>query len=567
MKKIILLILIMLTAAFGTIVALAEASDITINKTEDANNKRLTVSGRTAEGAEMGISIHVKNESGETVYYDAVKSRENGEFSFGVDAAYFADGQYYVSVSDEENTASFDFSVPFNVADNEPIKASVSSGIILINGEGSIDSEFSRAYVGLSNITVSKGKISKDNYEIKGLPEECDVTVTAVSERELVLDFSGEIKDMLNDKDIEILLKSSIIYSGSANTDSAEIKGIKIYNSEKSTRVWLGDSNNFSVKMKNETQAPGNTIELELMFRKMNVDNVLEYGKDYTFSKEKLPDGINLILTANKSANKLLISFSGSAKQRVSNDIIIDDLIIKANCAEGSIADSRPVSVTITKANSSFEGGGVMGGGGKTTEPAVNTPNTWNGAHTVDSEKKTYFNDAVSHWAENAINKLASASIINGYDDNTFRPDNSITRAEFVTMTVKALKLNTNNTYNSSFKDVYVDSWYAKQIQCGLDNGFISPDEYFRPNDNIKRSEAMKILIGAYLINHDKVNVIINTDSFSDSSDIPEWSKESIEQGLSMGIVKGYDDASFKPSKNLTRAEAATILSKIIDVL
>ena len=366
------------------------------------------------------------------------------------------------------------------------------------------------------------------------------------------------------------MLKSSIIYSGSANTDSAEIKGITIYNLEKSTRAWFGDLGTLSLPMKNETQAPSGTAELELMFRKMNIDKVLEYGKDYTFSNDKLPEGINMVLTANKADGKILISFIGSAKQSVTAPISIDDLVIKSNCAVGAVSDSRPIAVTITANKSgSQQGGGNSnnGNGNSKTDSAVSNPNTWNGTHTVDTKKQSYFNDIVSHWAENAINKLAAAGIINGYEDNTFRPDNSITRAEFVTMTVNALNIKADNEYNGTFGDVYSDSWFAEQVQCGLDRGFISQDENFRPNDNIKRSEAMKILIGAYLTNHDKINVIISCDFFADSAEIQEWSRNYIDQGLSMGIVNGYEDATFKPNKNLTRAEAATMLSKIKDLL
>ena len=575
MKKINLLIFTVLTFVFSTVAVFAQGAGIKINKIEDSKNKRLTVSGKTENGAESGISVHIKDKNGETVYYDAVKSRENGEFSFGIDAAYLTDGEYIGEVSDGNNSVNFDFSLPFDASAETPISAKVSDGTVLVGSDGTIDAEFARAYVDLKNLKVSKGRINKNDYEVYGLPEGCAVNVTAVSEERLALDFSGKIGDNAEDKDISVLLKSSIIFSGSANTDSAEIKGIKIYNLEKSTRVWFGDLGALSVQMKNETQSPSGTAELQLLFRKMNVDKVLEYGKDYTFSKEKLPEGINMVLTANKAEGKILISFTGSAKQSVTAPISIDDLVIKSNCAVGAVSDSRPITVTITaKKSDSQQGGGKSDSGNSSggnssgkNNTAVSAPNTWNGTHTVDTKKQSYFNDIVSHWAENAINKLAAAGIINGYEDNSFKPDNSITRAEFVTMTVKALNIKAENEYSGAFKDVYSDSWFAEQVQCGLDSGFISQDENFRPNDNIKRSEAMKILIGAYLTNHDKADVIIDSDSFADSPEIQEWSREYINQGLSLGIIKGYEDATFKPGKNLTRAEAATMLSKIKDLL
>lgn len=272
MKKINLLIFTILTFVFGSIAVFAQASGIEINKIEDSQNKRLTVNGKTENGAESDISIHIKDKNEETVYYDAVKSRENGEFSFGIDAVYLAEGEYHGSVSDENNTVNFDFSLPFDNSAAMPISASVSDGTILVGNDGTIDAEFARAYMDLKNVKVSKGRISKNDYEVYGLPEGCVVNVTAVSDERLALDFSGKANDTAEDKNISVLLKSSIIYSGSANTDSAEIKGITIYNLEKSTRAWFGDLGTLSLPMKNETQAPSGTAELELMFRKMNID-------------------------------------------------------------------------------------------------------------------------------------------------------------------------------------------------------------------------------------------------------------------------------------------------------
>lgn len=173
------------------------------------------------------------------------------------------------------------------------------------------------------------------------------------------------------------------------------------------------------------------------------------------------------------------------------------------------------------------------------------------------------FNDISGHWAEENIEKMASQGIVVG-DNGSFRPDDSISRAELVAMTVRALKVDTFSVA-TGFSDVATDSWYAPYIKAALDMGIISADETFRPNDAITREEMSKVLsIASVLANGLDMNV---PDEFSlnyqDNDVISNWAKPFVAFASYSGLVNGMNDGSFAPKTSATRAQVATVLSRM----
>ena len=110
------------------------------------------------------------------------------------------------------------------------------------------------------------------------------------------------------------------------------------------------------------------------------------------------------------------------------------------------------------------------------------------------------FSDITGHEHSSAINLLGNLEIINGYEDGTFRPDNNITRAEFLTMILRTLEFEGwSETYaeNSRFTDVFVSDWSAGIINLSHELGFVNgyEDGTFGGNNNIIYNEAVKILV------------------------------------------------------------------------
>ena len=115
----------------------------------------------------------------------------------------------------------------------------------------------------------------------------------------------------------------------------------------------------------------------------------------------------------------------------------------------------------------------------------------WTFAHAEDKETTTY---------SNAMNLMYDLGVVTGYDDGSLRPDNNITRMEFVTMALRLMgHYNVDESYASkgNFADVPADLWGAKNINLSYDLGLVDghTDTEFAPNDNVTVNQAAKVLI------------------------------------------------------------------------
>ena len=175
------------------------------------------------------------------------------------------------------------------------------------------------------------------------------------------------------------------------------------------------------------------------------------------------------------------------------------------------------------------------------------------------------FNDTKLHWSDKYAEALRSNCQINGYKDvsgeylNEFRPDISITRAELVKILVQCKSGELLDT-GFSFKDVDVNDWYAPALYEAKKSGWVTgyDDGTFRPNSLINRAEALKIIL---LSAFQDSEITDGTGFFADMAD--EWFGRYVKFAVSKNYVSGYNDGTFGPGQNLTRGEAAKIISKV----
>jgi len=169
-------------------------------------------------------------------------------------------------------------------------------------------------------------------------------------------------------------------------------------------------------------------------------------------------------------------------------------------------------------------------------------------------------NDVSGHWAEPEVNKWVDKGIIKGYEDATFRPDNTITRAEFTALIARIF--NFVKKADTVFPDVDADAWFAETVSKSVAAGIIKGDDTgnFRPYDPITRQEAAVILYRVFDL---KVQNEKAADAFADSSSIPGWSKDAISSLFENGYIKGRPDNTFAPTDNLNRAEAVKMIDSI----
>ena len=169
-------------------------------------------------------------------------------------------------------------------------------------------------------------------------------------------------------------------------------------------------------------------------------------------------------------------------------------------------------------------------------------------------------NDIYGHWAKKEINQFISSGYVNGYEDGTFRPDNSITRAEFVKLVNKYFGF--NNKENIKFSDINANDWYYNDVCIASKAGYINgyEDKTFKPNKTITREEVSKILVSIKNqqdVNYDKLN------KYPDKNKVSNWAKPYVEGAIEQGYLKGNDLGFLNPTNNITRAESITILSRV----
>lgn len=162
--------------------------------------------------------------------------------------------------------------------------------------------------------------------------------------------------------------------------------------------------------------------------------------------------------------------------------------------------------------------------------------------------------DIDGHWAEEQICKWLDQGVAKGYEDGTFRPDKSITRAEFITLLNKVFDFSDMDQID--FSDVRSKDWFADEIAKAKAADYISgyPDGTIRPNREMNRQEVSFIL--AKVLNLDTSKELETLSQYKDASNISTWSRGAVGAVVSKGIMSGYPDQTFQPQKNLTRAEA-----------
>ncbi|MCR8631234.1 S-layer homology domain-containing protein [Paenibacillus radicis (ex Xue et al. 2023)] len=166
--------------------------------------------------------------------------------------------------------------------------------------------------------------------------------------------------------------------------------------------------------------------------------------------------------------------------------------------------------------------------------------------------------DIKGHWAENSIRELIKAGAIDGYPNGTFGPERNITRAEFAAAMVKALGLKEKS--GKIFADT-ANHWAKKSIETAAAYEIISgfSDNSFGPDDLITREQMAAMVVRAA-----KLPMMTSGTKFTDSSDISEWAKLEVDAAAANGTVNGYANGTFKPKANATRAEAVTVILKAI---
>ncbi|MGG3455091.1 S8 family serine peptidase [Paenibacillus rhizolycopersici] len=170
-------------------------------------------------------------------------------------------------------------------------------------------------------------------------------------------------------------------------------------------------------------------------------------------------------------------------------------------------------------------------------------------------------------WAVDAIEILASKDILAGSVDGNFHPETQVTRAEFVSMLVRALELKAdpNAVSTVSFSDVPAGSWYEEAVKIATSRGLISgyASGIFAPDRPITRGEMAVVLAKALAALGQSAGAAGSLNGFADQTRIPAWSAEAVAKVTGLGIMKGKAGNRFEAELPTTRAEAAVVVYRI----
>ncbi len=187
-----------------------------------------------------------------------------------------------------------------------------------------------------------------------------------------------------------------------------------------------------------------------------------------------------------------------------------------------------------------------------------------NGVYTIPEGKHTI--EAVGK----ALEFKKDASFVAGYDDGTFRPQNNMSRAEAVTMMARLLA---DEDYikkcTASYSDVAADAWYSPYIGFMQTLNMLTPiardnGRAFAPDEKITRGEFTQLMFSVYSGGNPEGSDRIKMRTLSDVNKNTQYST-AIYGAVNAGLVAGYDDGTFRPKGNITRAEVVTMVNRLLN--
>jgi hypothetical protein len=169
-------------------------------------------------------------------------------------------------------------------------------------------------------------------------------------------------------------------------------------------------------------------------------------------------------------------------------------------------------------------------------------------------------------WAEDGIAALAARGIAKGVGDDRFAPAREVTRAEFLHMLIQALDL-TDEAATSDFADAKEGEWYYASVASAQKLGITSgkSDGVFGVNDSITREEVAVMLDRAAR----SLEIELGASSgaaFADRADISAFAIVSVGRANAAGLVDGMGDGTFAPKGATTRAQAAVVIHRLIEL-
>ncbi len=179
-----------------------------------------------------------------------------------------------------------------------------------------------------------------------------------------------------------------------------------------------------------------------------------------------------------------------------------------------------------------------------------------------------FFTDVpTTHWAYSYIKTLADRKLTEGFPDNTYHPDELITRSGYAAMIDQAFK-QPNPTAAKEFKDVQSGDPRSQAVTEAVESHFMSgyPNSTFKPDQKISRTEAIAALVkGLGLKTPDNPGQVLQ--QYRDRATIPKWAQPKYAAAIESGLlVDQLNRSNLEPNKSATRAEVAALVTKGLEI-
>lgn len=170
-------------------------------------------------------------------------------------------------------------------------------------------------------------------------------------------------------------------------------------------------------------------------------------------------------------------------------------------------------------------------------------------------------------WAVEAILGLADKGILNGKGEGLFKPHETVTREEFVKILIGAMNLS-EMQYQNHFADVKDDDWFVKYVNIAYEAGIVRGIDAanFGVGTSISRQDMAVMLYNALQYKGSELGNA-DTAAFEDGGAIADYAKAAVDGMVSIGALNGVSDTRFEPAGEATRAQAATVIWRILSRL
>ena len=436
------------------------------------------------------------------------------------------------------------------------------------------------AYIGYENLSVSKTFIVKVLEESIGREPSTQMAAACEAfDREFLS--KQNILGIRNDLILPASSNEKITISFLSQTPDVVSNEGKVFRSQEEDRI-AEFAVNFTWGYEQRT------LSYTMVVKAINADEVAtKISEDLAWVVAQLESNYNLsalnenLILPSSGPNGTQFTYSSSDTLALADNgtIYPSDTYKTANLTitgrNVELIDSSMVSVTILPAGGYDIGGSEDGAGGSEGGTEIGRDEFGDVKIEMDPvdvlvkddfeipEGKLFSDLSNNHWAYKAIKELKDKNIVSGDTAGTFRPDANLTREELVKMTVLSTNVSIDGA-TSDFSDVPVSHWSYCYVSAGFNNGIINGrgDGTFGLGDYVTRQDAAVIIYNSLI--KQGFTFDAKSSQFADFNDVAEYAQNAVASLCGIGLINGKGNNMFMPLDCLTRAEAATMIWRML---